>query len=218
MGPGQLGLIPISKKKRRIKMKSFSKKTVVMSVVVGCLLGSSAFAGDVGALTTFTAGTPAVAAEVNDNFTAVKTAVDGNAADIATVNASLPGVEWVAISQSFPDLRSAPVNVGQLTLTAPSAGFVVVRFDGMACPSIGDRIVLAASDTSATWHANDGNVNVYNDGVGPSCSPFSHTRVYSVSSGNNSFYAVAQNYVDTGGNGSGSVYATLTAQFFPEHY
>jgi len=186
-------------------------------MVMGCLLGTNAFGGDVGALTTFTAGTPAVAAEVNDNFTAVKTAVDGNAADIATVNASMPGVEWMTIAQTFADLRTSAVNVGQVTLTAPSAGFVVVRFDGKACPSNGDRLTLAASDTSATWGTNDGNTYVYGDGVTP-CHPFSHTRVYSVTSGNNTFYAVAQNYVQTGGDGSGTIYATLTAQFFPEHY
>lgn len=40
------------------------------------------YAGDVTGLTTFSAGTPARAAEVNSNFTAVKTAVDDNHARI----------------------------------------------------------------------------------------------------------------------------------------
>ena len=41
-------------------------------------------AGNVGTLTTFTANTTAKASEVNGNFSAVKTAVDGNAKDIKT--------------------------------------------------------------------------------------------------------------------------------------
>ena len=41
-------------------------------------------AGNVGTLTTFTANTTAKASEVNGNFSAVKTAVNGNANDIAT--------------------------------------------------------------------------------------------------------------------------------------
>ena len=41
-------------------------------------------AGNVGTLTTFTANTTAKASEVNDNFSAVKTAVNGNAKDIKT--------------------------------------------------------------------------------------------------------------------------------------
>ena len=45
---------------------------------------SAALASDVTGLTNFTAGTPAVAAEVNGNFTAVKTAVDDNNANITT--------------------------------------------------------------------------------------------------------------------------------------
>ena len=43
----------------------------------------SVHAGEVDIPNTFSAGTPAVAADVNGNFTAVETAVDGNAVDIA---------------------------------------------------------------------------------------------------------------------------------------
>jgi len=53
-------------------------------LIAGLTLASfSAFAGNVGTLTTFSSGSPAVAAEVNGNFTAVETAVNGNATDIA---------------------------------------------------------------------------------------------------------------------------------------
>src|SRR5881296_3886733 len=46
-------------------------------------------AGPVGPLTTFTAGTPAKASEVNGNFSAVKTAVDDNASRITTLQSTV---------------------------------------------------------------------------------------------------------------------------------
>lgn len=64
-------------------MKSYNK-VIGLAVSIGWAMCGSAMAGTVGPLTTFEAGTPAVAAEVNDNFSAVAAAVDGNAADIAT--------------------------------------------------------------------------------------------------------------------------------------
>ncbi len=60
------------------------------------------FAGQVGALNTFQAGQIADASAVNDNFTAIVTAVDDNAADIAALEAApalftgeiLPPLSW----------------------------------------------------------------------------------------------------------------------------
>lgn len=60
------------------------KKMVAAAILVTLAMGTgSSFAGPVTDLTTFTPGTPARADSVNDNFTAVKTAVDDNAQDIA---------------------------------------------------------------------------------------------------------------------------------------
>lgn len=201
-------------------MKSVKHNLVALAVIAGCTWGATAFGAAVGTLTTFTSGTPALASEVNGNFTALKTAVENNALAIgANTNAisAMPGVDWATISKVNIDLRTAAVNVGSVTVAVPASGYVVVSFDGMACPSTGDRIVLAASNTSATWAVNDGNVGVYGDG-NDTCHPFSHSRVYAVSAGDNTFYAVAQNYVKTAGTGIGSVYATLTAQYYPNRY
>jgi len=64
------------------------------------LVSGGSLAGPVGPLTTFTAGTPARAADVNGNFTAVKTAVDDNdrrvsvnAAAIATNTQAIVGIQ-----------------------------------------------------------------------------------------------------------------------------
>jgi len=150
---------------------------------------------------TFTSGATISSSQVNANFTAL--------------TQQLPGVEWANISQTSIDVRTSTVNLAAITLNAPSAGYVVVRFDGVANASSGDNLILAASNISQTWGSNDGNVGFEGDG---NHHPFSHTRVYAVSAGNNYFYAVAQNYVETSGTGLASIYGTLTATFYPNRY
>lgn len=59
------------------------KKSFMMAVVL-VLVASPAMAGQMSVPNTFTAGTPALAAQVNANFTAAKTAVDDNDARITT--------------------------------------------------------------------------------------------------------------------------------------
>lgn len=66
--------------------KAFSYQLLT---AVFAMLSTAAVAGQVGTLTTFTAGTAAKAAEVNGNFSALKTAVNGNATDIATLQATV---------------------------------------------------------------------------------------------------------------------------------
>jgi hypothetical protein len=120
-----------------------------------------------------------------------------------------PIIWFQGISKTFINVRGNTVAVGQLTINAPTAGKVIVHFDGSCIPSSGDRIVLAASD-QVNWTPNDGNVSVYNiEGS------FSHTRVYTVAQGINTFYAVAQNYVQQSGSGIASIYGSLTVEFFP---
>jgi len=126
-----------------------------------------------------------------------------------------PIVWHQGISQTNIDVRGAPVTVGQLTINAPSSGTAVVRFDGSCYASVGDLIVLAASNT-ADWGVNDGNVSVESVNSDVNHHPFSHTRVYHVSAGNHTFYAVAENYVEQAGTGRTSIYASLTVEFFPD--
>jgi hypothetical protein len=45
---------------------------------------------------------------------------------------------------------------------------------------------------------------------------FSHTRVYDVPVGDHTFYAVVENYFETGGTGKVSVYGSLTVEWFPD--
>lgn len=64
------------------------------------LAASAAHADEVDGLITFTAGTPARASEVNDNFAAVKTAVDGTHADIVALQQALAALQDALTAQA----------------------------------------------------------------------------------------------------------------------
>ena len=120
------------------------------------------------------------------------------------------------ISETNINVRGSAVVVGQLDVDIPSSGYVEVHFDGICVADVGDRIVLAASDIP-DWGPNDGNVSVEAVNTDINTIPFSHTRVYPVTAGSQSFYAVAQNYVEIDGSGIASIYASLTVRFFPDN-
>lgn len=164
-----------------------------------------------------TAGTHSFYA-VGENF------VETDGSGIASVFGSL-SVEYfpnvtggpfaVGVGMTFNgDVRTAEVAIDSVEINAPDDGKVVVRFDGSVSSSIGDLIVLAASDTT-TWATNDGNVGVQAYDNDLNSNPFSHTRTYDVTAGSHWFYAVVQNFVLTGGDGMVWVYGTLTAEYFP---
>ncbi|MEP6794845.1 MAG: T9SS type A sorting domain-containing protein, partial [Saprospiraceae bacterium] len=119
-----------------------------------------------------------------------------------------------------------PINADPIDLTGntkilativadiPSPGKVIVHFDGGVYPYPGDRIILAASNDT-DWHADDGHIEIeIPDGnFGKS---FSHTRVYQVTAGMHSFYAVAQNTIETDGIGMAFIDGALVATFYPD--
>lgn len=124
-------------------------------------------------------------------------------------------VAHVNISKTNLNLRGNPVVVGQLTLNAPANGKVILRFDGHCASTYGDRIIVAASETTK-WTTNDGCVEFEApDGGDVVNNSFSHTRSYGVDSGENTFYAVAENAFEMEGTGIASIYGTLTAEWFP---
>jgi hypothetical protein len=119
------------------------------------------------------------------------------------------------ISRTNINLRGNAIVLGQVTISAPSAGKVILRFDGNCHSAPGDRIMLAASQTTK-WGPNDDCVEVKAANTDANSNIFSHTRAYDVPAGDHVFYAVAQNFQDMGGTGVASVYGSLTAEWFPE--
>ncbi len=104
------------------------------------------------------------------------------------------------ISRTNLNVRGNPVVVGELTMTAPEAGSVLVQFDGQCISDPGDRIVLAASNVP-DWGVNDGHVGVEAVNADQNGRAFSHTRVYEVTGGSYNFCAVTQNYGEEVGSG-----------------
>jgi len=148
----------------------------------------------------------------------VETAGDGEASIYGTLT-----VEFLPISnaiighdgvrQTRIDLSSR-VTVGSVTIKPQEPGMAIVRFDGTCISSVGDRIVLASSDTD-NWSPNDGNVNFEAASSMVPRNSFSHTRAYRVTAGLHTFNAIAHNYVETDGNGEASIYGNLTVEFIP---
>ena len=129
---------------------------------------------------------------------------------------NMPGLNWATINETRIDVRTSEVDLASVTINAPASGYAVVRFDGHAVASSGDRLVLAASDQSKNWITNDGNVSFEGDDNAHS---FSHTRIYTINSaGSYTYYAVAHNYVNTGGTGLASIYGIVTVEYFSKKY
>jgi len=122
-------------------------------------------------------------------------------------------VAFAGINRTGVNLTNV-TSVGTVTINPSVSGKAIVRFDGFCVSTPGDRIVLAASNTT-NWGINDGNVNIEAINSDLNTKTFSHTRVYDVSPGSRTFYAVAQNYAETDGTGIASVYGSLTVQFVP---
>lgn len=111
-------------------------------------------------------------------------------------------------------LRGGPVVVGQLTVNAPVAGKVHLRFDGECFSDEGDEIVLAAANTP-NWGANEKSVSFMAISQELNGNNFCHSRVYDVPAGNHVFYAVAENKGFAFGSGKADIYGQLTAEYFP---
>ena len=124
-----------------------------------------------------------------------------------------PIVKHLGIAKTNLDVSSTTV-VGEITIDPAESGKVIVRFDGYCWSTPGDAIILAASD-APSWSINDGNVAVEAVDSDVETNSFSHTRVYTVVAGAQTFYAIAQNYVETDGDGIASIYGSLTVEFIP---
>jgi hypothetical protein len=152
--------------------KQTSMKLLALTLT---LAAQVAVASDVTGLTTFTAGTPARAADVNGNFSAVKTAVDNNQAQITALEARIAALETRLASVSNitengqPTVLFRGVNVRidnglGSTATANGTGNLIVGYNeadtsGFGRCTIGTNWTLsgtAAMVTDSTTCTNAG--------------------------------------------------------------
>ncbi len=96
---------------------------------ISLFISANSFAGTVQIPNSFNSGTPAVAAEVNDNFTAVKTAVDDNNQNITDNTSAIDLVNSrITSNASEININSKNLTTFQDNLSATScAGFSYVK-------------------------------------------------------------------------------------------
>jgi hypothetical protein len=216
-------------------MKKVSKILIISLVLV--LSGSlSVWAGEVTGLIEFKAKDPALASEVNDNFNAVKAAVDDNDAAITsnyneiTKNASdidalgvQPGVAWTEVDSAVAISNTAAA-IRSLMLNAPDAGYAIVTASGYVYWNISSAaqgmVRLKISESSKDIDEAGGGTQFirFQSGLGTGVFdfPFSTTRVFPVTKGVNTFYFNAWHQVV---NGSPSVSAlNFSAIYVPANY
>jgi hypothetical protein len=105
--------------------------TLGIAALIATGIALPGIAGTVTGLTTFTANTPARASEVNGNFTAVKTAVDDNQAQITALNARIAALEaqLANVAALTAHLSLQTVN-GHPTVRVTAANLQVVNGEG----------------------------------------------------------------------------------------
>lgn len=123
-------------------------------------------------------------------------------------------IDHTEMSMQGVNVRTGPVALDSITITAATAGYALILFDGYITSSPGDRITLAASDTRG-WTPNAGNATVSALSSANRFNVFSHSRLYPVSAGTHTYYAVAENYIGTGGTGTINIDATLIVKYYP---
>lgn len=126
-------------------------KQFIFGVGTTALLINGVWASDMTIPNSFTADTPAVAAEVNNNFSAAKAAVDDNNARINTNRADIDG-HTVTINNNSDDITALTTrqaaaasvtngaivdvavtmtNIDSLTVAAPGPGFIIFNSTGL---------------------------------------------------------------------------------------
>ncbi|VAX01251.1 hypothetical protein MNBD_GAMMA21-1979 [hydrothermal vent metagenome] len=122
-----------------VRMTLLVKALVMLSLSA---ISYSALAGTVTVPNSFSAGTPAVASQVNNNFAAVKTAVDDNDGRVAALEAGLVAMQAsldaanATIATLQTDLNTVQNNSvlaldGNLISTLDVNGFLTAQFTGI---------------------------------------------------------------------------------------
>ncbi len=211
-----------------------------MKLVIGIAGLFYVLSSEAGALTvpnSFSAGTPAVAAQVNGNFNAVKAAVDdndsrinANQSNITSMLSGAPAVKQKVGSVWTTMPTTAGTNIDSITVTPSADGFVVVTASGGVNYNFtsggGDGFIcVALSDVN-----NDTGACVPNSSTGlavrstiPSASPttgsngigvpYNIVKVYPVNAGITSTYYL--NGYATGFDSAYLFHQTLTALYVP---
>lgn len=123
-------------------------------------------------------------------------------------------VSHTGIVDTNNDVRGHLEIIEQVDLVFPGPGEVLVRFEGMCVSDPGDRIYLLASN-SLNLSSGDGLTLTEALNTDVNTRVFCHSRRYPVGGGLDSFFALAENAIETGGDGVISLYGSFTVEYFP---
>jgi hypothetical protein len=131
---------------------------VIQYLFVACLpvIPVAAFASSLTVPNTFTNATPAVASQVNDNFNAVKTAVDDNDARLDVLE---PSASPIVVN------CSTDANALQTALSSPRTGKLLINFSGTCNPVFIARSNVEIVGASRATAVITGATGVWNSSV-----------------------------------------------------
>lgn len=129
---------------------------------------------------------------------------------------------WGSSFYSVPANSSTVINMGSISLTAPTSGHVIVWLSGYAT-FFGDRKTIAVGiNTNNTSINEDASVDIGRlDGTGTLrfTEPFNAMGVFVISGGGNyNFYALVQGNTTFGAVSANVIPQTMTAIFIPKRY
>lgn len=188
--------------------------TLVLALAAG-----TAWADAVVGLTTFTSGTPAIAASVNANFSEIQNSVDDNDTRITSLEDTTPGTASAFFAAtSYPAV--AATAIGEVTIDVPGPGTVVVTANATlklehTNGSISKMLVYIVDAPLTTESSHQA---YYSFGTGAASGnyyfAFAKTRIFTVSSaGSKTFYLTAT------GDGNSYIYRKdLVAIYYPATY
>lgn len=157
-----------------------------MAALAALLLGIVAVAYAVTLPNTFTAGTPAVADQVNANFTAVKDAIGALEAKVDT------GVKYSGLD-NYVTLGATGAVIHSITVTAPASGHVIVQASGYFDGFGGAGVARCSVTTGTTVDYAALILGEVSDNAGANTYvPFASTRGFSVAAGPNVFNLVCE--------------------------
>ena len=199
-------------------MKNRTVFTLGMCVMPVAMLGIGvALASSVATPNTFIAGTPAVAAQVNDNFTAHAAAINDN--DTRITNKVVVESNADAGFTGIPNANSALFEMNSVMITAPSAGKVHVTWHGHTVFfEDGKSVAYAVSDQNAAMPAGAAS-NGRLDGAGTDRFQrvYFHQAVFPVTAGTHTFYGLAQGSATFDDGVANVLHGTIVAMFVADN-
>lgn len=209
--------------------------TTYLLTVVFVLLTGPAWAGSVTIPNTFTSGTKAMAADVNANFSAVKSAVDDNDTRISTntnkINSNTSAISNGIAGANFTGMSTSAVSIAStsnggtivlpITLSVPSSGVVIVNASGYFIFNSGQAVGRCSVTTGIYVDSSNASSLVIAEGDNATTStsgwiPFSSSMGFNVSGSGTYTYNLVCDY--SSGNGVQVSRARMTAMFFSKKY